>query len=245
MPPQHGKSALVSHWFPVWLLDTFPWMHIILASYGADYAAGWGGKVRDTIQAHPDEMRVRIKTNTSAADRWATTAGGGMRSVGTDGAITGNPAHVLIVDDAHKDREQAESPVYRQKVWNWWTGSARTRLNPLPWAPYGVVIVMATRWHLDDFSGRLKAHKVDIPEEDAVILPWYEYMLPALALESDPMGRKPGEALWPEKYPRAALLAIKGEISPYDWESEYQQNPILKQGSLFQRSYFQPIRVVA
>lgn len=245
MPPQHGKSELVSHWFPAWLLDLFPWMRVMLASYESDYAASWGRKVRNEIQAHPDELRVRVSDDSSAANHWDTTEGGGMNSMGVAGAITGKPAHVLIIDDPVKNREQAESPTYREKTWEWWQGTARERLNPLPWAPFGVVIVMATRWHLDDLSGRLLARRVDQTEEARYALPWYEYRLPALALDSDPLGRQPGVALWPEKYSREALLAIKADISPYDWESEYQQSPILKAGSLFRREYFQPVEVLA
>lgn len=242
MPPQHGKSELVSHWFPVWLLDLFPWLSIILASYEADYAASWGRKVRNTIQANPDHLRVRISDDSAAANRWETTDGGGMNSTGVSGAITGKPAHTLIIDDAVKNREQAESPTYREKTWEWWSGTARTRLNPLPWAPYGVVIVMATRWHIDDLPGRLLARKVDASDEYA--LPWFEYKLPAIALENDPLGRQPGEALWPEKYPLELLYSIKSDISPYDWESEYQQSPVLKEGALFRREWFRPADVI-
>jgi hypothetical protein len=243
MPPQHGKSQLVSHWFPVWLLDLFPWLRVILASYQSEYAATWGRKVRNTIQANQDQLRVRISDDSAAANMWETTDGGGMTSTGTAGSVTGKPAHVLIIDDPIKSREQAESPTYRNKNWEWWQGTARTRLNPLPWAPWSVIILMNTRWHLDDMAGRLLARRVDATDEWAI--PWFEYKLPAIALENDPLGRQPGEALWPEKYPLELLMGIKSDISIYDWESEYQQSPILKAGSLFRREYFRPIEVVA
>ena len=245
MAPRHGKSELVSHWFPVWFLDTFPQFRVILTSYEADYAASWGRKVRNTIQAHQEELRVRISSDSSAANRWDTTDGGGMNTAGAAGPITGKGANVLIIDDPHKDREQAESEVYREKIWDWWTGTARERLEPMPWAPHGVAILMMTRWHTDDLASRLIARKVDLVEEAQYALPWYVYKLPALALDNDPLGRAPGEALWPEKYSREALLTTKAEISPYDWEAEYQQSPIMKAGSLFRREYFYPIEVLA
>lgn len=241
MPPQHGKSELVSHWFPVWLLDMFPWIRIILASYQSEYAASWGRKVRNTIVANQDQLRVRISDDSAAADMWETTEGGGMSSTGSSGAVTGKPAHILIIDDPIKSREQAESPTYRNRIWEWWSGTARTRLNPLIWAPYSVVILMNTRWHLDDLAGRMIARKVD----SEYSIPWMQYKLPAVALEDDPLGRSIGEALWPEKYPLELLMSIKSDISIYDWESEYQQSPILKAGSLFRNDYFRPVRVVA
>ncbi len=95
MPPRHGKSALVSHWLPVWFLDLFPQYRVILASYESDYAATWGRKVRNTIQEHPGELRVEISGDSSAANRWDTTEGGGMNAVGTQSAVTGKGAQCL------------------------------------------------------------------------------------------------------------------------------------------------------
>lgn len=244
MPPRHGKSELVSHWFPVWFLDLFPWYRVILSSYESDYAASWGRKVRNTILQHGSHLRVRISEDSSAANRWDTSLGGGMNTAGVGGPITGKGAHVLIIDDPHKDRAEAESETMREKVWEWWTGTARERLEPMPWAPYGVVILMMTRWHTDDFAGRLLASKVDSGEKSHS-LPWYEYRLPAIAEEGDLLGRHPGEALWREKYPLEVLLSIKEDIGPYDWQSEYQQSPIMKAGSLFRREYFHPVEVLS
>jgi len=81
----------------------------------------------------------------------------------------------------------------REKVWDWWTGTARERLELMPWAPFGVVIVMAIRWHVDNFTGRLLGRKVDAEAGgQRYSLPWVEYRLPALAEQDDPLGRKPG-----------------------------------------------------
>ena len=133
----------------------------------------------------------------------------------------------------------------REKVWDWWTGTARERLEPMPWAPFGVVIVMATRWHVDDFTGRLLGRKVDAEAEgQRYSPPWIEYRLPALAELDDPLGRQPGEALWPEKYPLPSLYAIKEDIGPYNWLSEYQQTPIRREGALFRQEYFRPVEVL-
>ena len=245
MPPQHGKSQLVSHWFPTWFLDLFPWLNVLLVSYEADYAARWGRNVRNTIQSNQDKLRVRISQDSSAADNWTTTAGGGMSTAGVGGAVTGKPAHVLILDDPHKNREQAESETYREKVWDFFSGTARERVNPMPWAKFGVIVVMMTRWHTDDLAGRLVSRKVD-PELQAYSLPWTVYKLPAIALENDndPLGRKTGEALWPERYPFEVLMSIKADISLYDWEAEYQQSPVRREGALFRREWFWPVEVL-
>ena len=216
----------------------------MLASYQDQYATRWGRKVRDTILGNQHLLGVRVSDTSSAANEWETTAGGGMTTSGTSGAMTGKPAHVLIIDDPIKSREEAESETYREKTWEWYSGTARQRLNPLPWAPYSVIILMATRWHIDDLPGRLLVKRPDRPSEDEIVLPWTLFKLPAIAEEKDAIGRVPGEALWPEKYPIQLLRAIKGEVSPYDWDSLYQQSPVLKHGTLFRADYFQEIEVV-
>lgn len=217
----------------------------MLASYQDQYATRWGRRVRDTIQENQHLLNVRISDTSSAANEWETTAGGGMTTSGTSGAMTGKPAHVLIIDDPIKSRDEAESETYRQKTWEWYSGTARQRLNPLPWAPYSVIIVMATRWHVDDLPGRLLARRVDEEAENELHIPWRLFKLPAIAEENDPIGRVPGQALWNEKYPLPLLKAIKADISPYDWDSLYQQSPTLKEGTLFRAEYFQEIEVVA
>jgi hypothetical protein len=88
------------------------------------------------------------------------------------------------------------------------------------------------------------ARKVD-RELEAYALPWTVYNLPAIALENDPLGRKPGEALWPERYPLEVLMSIKADISLYDWEAEYQQSPVRREGALFRREWFWPVDVLA
>lgn len=244
MPPRHGKSELASHWFPVWFLNLFPQYNIILTSYEADYAARWGRKVRNTIQEHRSSLRVRISEDSSASNRWETTAGGGMNTAGVGGPITGKGAHILIIDDPVKNREDAESRSMRERTWEWWQGTARERLEPMPQTPFGAVILIMTRWHQDDLAGRLLARRVDSKDEEKTHIPWHEFRLPALAEESDPLGRVVGAPLWPEKYCLEALCNIRDEIGPYNWASEYQQRPIPREGNLFWREMFRPAEIV-
>lgn len=150
MPPRHGKSHLVSWWFPVWFLENFQNKRIILASYEADFASKWGGKARDTIAEFQDLLTVRFKTKNPAMHFWETTKEGAMMCAGVGGPITGKGADVFIIDDFVKNSEEANSLTMREKIWDWWTSTARTRLEP-----GGSVIVMATRWHSDDLIGRL------------------------------------------------------------------------------------------
>lgn len=211
MPPRHGKSTIGSWWFPVWFFDRFPHKRMILSSYGADFAADWGRRVRNTLVQHGDELTARITGDSSAADRWDTTDGGGMITAGVGGSITGRGADVLMVDDPIKNAEEANSPRHREKVWKWWQSTALTRLEP-----GGAAVVMQTRWHEDDLTGRIIADEGER---------WETIRLPALAEARDALDRRPGEALWPERYDVDALRSVRQSVGDYVWESLYQQKP--------------------
>jgi predicted phage terminase large subunit-like protein len=227
-PPRHGKSELTSHWFPVWYLSLFPRRDVLLASYEADFAMRWGRKVRNTIQAHEEQLpAVRIADDSSAASRWATSAGGSMETCGVGGAMTGKGAHLLLVDDPVKNAEEADSQVIRDRNWNWWTSTAYTRLEPT-----GAAVVIQTRWHEDDLAGRLLA------DAKAGGEPWHVINLPAIAEKDDALGRPEGEPLWPERFDRAALARIRKAVGERVWNALYQQRPAPDTGAVFLRPWF-------
>lgn len=225
MPPRHGKSEMVSHWFPVWLLTRWAHLRIILASYEAEFAASWGRRVRNTVN---DISPGLIEADSRAADRWTTSAGGGMTTAGVGGPITGRGANVLIIDDPVKNAEEAESPTYRERAWEWWTSTAYTRLEP-----DGVVVLLQTRWHEDDLAGRILSRSGET---------WTHVDLPALAEPGDALGRAAGEALWPERYSREALLGIQREVGSRVWSALYQQKPVPASGGLFKREWLDRCR---
>jgi predicted phage terminase large subunit-like protein len=229
MPPQHGKSELCSKYLPAWFLGTHPDKRVILTAYEADFAAGWGRKARDLLEAHGRRFGVRVSAKSSAAQRWDLERfDGGMMTAGVGGPITGKGAHLLIVDDPIKNDEQARSATQRQKQWEWWQSVAGTRLRP-----GALTVVIQTRWHRDDLSGR-------ILEQAERTGRWRQIVFPALAESMDVLGRSPGEALWPEVYTRERLEQVKASRTPYYWQSLYQQNPIAEGSAEWPESYFSP-----
>lgn len=154
MPPQNGKSSLVSHWFPVWVLDHWPHKRIMLISYASNQAEVWGRRVRNTLQQHKTTLRARVSDDSSAVGLWTTTAGGQMASIGIDGPVAGKPADILIVDDPYSGPADAHSPAYRERAWRFYQENAYPRL-----APGGIVVIMHTRWHEDDLIGRVQAQQ--------------------------------------------------------------------------------------
>jgi predicted phage terminase large subunit-like protein len=227
MPPRHGKSELCSHYFPAWFLGNYPDREVILCSYEADFAASWGRKVRDTLTECQERgvFPVGPRGDVKAANRWQIASHrGGMVTAGAGGAITGRGADLLIIDDPFKNAQDANSETIRESVWAWWQSTASTRLSP-----GGVVLLVNTRWHLDDLSGRLLEYE---PER------WQVVNFPAVAEEADVLGRQPGDALWPQHYPLATLREMELVSGSYWWAALYQQRPVTRGGEMFRREWF-------
>lgn len=223
MPPRHGKSELTSAWYPAWYLSHFPQKRIILCSYEADFAASWGRRVRDIITEHGSDLRLALAADSKAKHRWHLTTGGGMMTAGVRGPVTGKGGDLVIVDDPIKNFEEAYSPTIRQHVWDWWTSTLRTRLEP-----GAAIVVVMTRWHEDDLAGRLLAQETG----------WRYIRMPAIAEDDDdPIGRAPGEALWPERYDEAALADLKEDVGELVWAGLFQQRPAPLGGGIFKRNW--------
>lgn len=223
VPPRHGKSQQCSIDFPSWYLGRNPTKEVITASYSAELAQDFGAKTREKVNGEAFKLvfpEVQLKEDEQARGHWRTKQGGGYVAVGVGGSITGRGADILLIDDPIKNREEADSEVYREKVWNWFTSTAFTRLHPK-----GVVVVILTRWHLDDLAGRILANP-QLKGRTKVL------SLPAIATEREPR-RETGEALWPERYDLKALEEIKGTVGPYDFQSLYQCSPILSENQEF------------
>lgn len=229
MPPRHGKSELCSHYLPSWYLGTFPNHRILLTSYEGEFAEGWGRKALATTQANGHLFGVEVSPISSAASRWDLDGfDGGMETAGIGGALTGKGAHLLIIDDPVKDWEQAMSQRYREKAWDWYTSTAYTRLEP-----NGVIILFHTRWHEEDLAGRVLTEMARGGEQ------WRVVNLPALAESGDCLGRKLGEALWPERFDEKSLATKQLTQGPRKWAALYQQHPTPAEGGMFKSTWFE------
>lgn len=221
MPPRHGKSELASRRFPSYFIGRNPAKQIIAASYNSDLAGDFGREVRNIV-AEPEFnalFQVQLASDSKAANRWHTSGGGMYVAAGVGTAITGRGAHILLIDDPFKDREEADSERRRQRVWDWYTSTAYTRLMP-----GGAIVLINTRWHEDDLSGRLLAQQEHGGDQ------WEVLSLPAIDDR--------GQALWEEDYPLSRLLEIKAVLPERDWNALYQQNPTPDDGTYFRRDWF-------
>lgn len=233
LPPRHGKSELVSHWTPCWFESNWPEKNILLASYEANYAATWGRKARDgfinVTNLAADVLPGRISPTRQASNDWGTTAGGYMATAGVGGPFTGKGFHLGICDDLIKNAEEAQSETFRDKTWEWLTSTFWSRREP-----GGVMIVVGTPWHRDDYLARLRRW-----EE-----PTREICLPAVCeSEEDLLGREIGDALWPARYDEGELEKIRRAQGAYYWNALYQQRPSQHEGAEWPEEYFDDIFV--
>lgn len=212
-PPRHGKTEMLLH-FIVRSLMRRPDLRIGYASYSSDLASNKSNKARR--MAH--DLGVDIVTD--RADEWRTAAGGGLLARGVGGGWVGRGIDLLIIDDPVKDRAEAESPAYRNRVWDWFNDAAYNRIEP-----GGSVVVNMARWHQQDLAGKL------IDEG------WQYIRLPALCDSSDDLlGRKFGEALWPARWPIEKLNdRMRNEFTK---ASIYQGRPRPRGATLFRDVYY-------
>ena len=261
MPPRHGKSLIASDMFPSWLLGQHPDWEIIAASYAVSLPIEFSRFIRDRMKDESFQAlfpRVNLRPDSQNAERWKTQEGGGYVAAGIGGGITGKGANVLIIDDPIKDAQDADSEVIRETAWNWFGSTAYTRL-----APKSGVLVIQTRWHDDDLSGRLitkmaEQVKEGAPEEEIdqweiveypAIATQTEWLMPdgSIAKTEDPKEyphkdayklRDKGEALHEKRFPLTRLRQIKRQLQPRHWSALYQQNPMPDEGEYFQKSMF-------
>lgn len=230
MPPRHGKSEMIGKYFPAWFLGAFPDKRVAYISYQAGHARTYGRAARNILQEWgPRCFGVEVASDLSAADNWGVEGhSGGMVTAGVGGPLTGKGADILIVDDPIKNAAEAISEHKRDAVWAWWESTALTRLEP-----GASVIIVQTRWHLDDLAGR--SQRAMASEN------WEVISMPALAIEGrqDPLGRAPGEALWPARYNKETLAKIRDGRSLYWWSALYQQQPVKHDAIEWPASYFE------
>lgn len=236
-PPQHGKSITITESFPSWYLGKYPKNRIIEASYNDDAAKRFGRKAIEKLEGCG---KVLFKLEPGAI--WTTNelelsnGWGRMISRGIMSGITGNPANLLIIDDPIKNRAEADSPVYRNKLWDEWQNTLKTRF-----AAGAKVILIATPWHEDDLLARVQRL-----EENVTVL-----RLPVEAEEHDPLGRKVGDALAPELGKDNAWLSQFKRSYQNDpsqgglraWQALYQCSPRVEGGNIVKRewwSYYDP-----
>lgn len=250
-PPRHGKSELTSRRLPAYLFGRYPRTSIIGTSYAADLASRMNRDVQRIIDSD-DYKRLfpgvclsgdNVRPNVQGS--WLRNSdifeivghGGTYRSAGVGGGITGMGGEWLLIDDPIKNQEEADSEVYRNKLWEWYTSTLYTRLEK-----NGSILVTLTRWHEDDLAGRL----LDLAKNDPEADQWVVLNLPAICEEGkhpeDP--REIGQSLWPEKYSEKRLAQLRASVGSRVYNALYQQRPSAAEGAIIKRGWIQYYRAL-
>ncbi|HOO13212.1 MAG TPA: terminase family protein, partial [Bacillota bacterium] len=230
LPPRHGKSMTVTETFPSYFIGRKPERRVIETSYGDSLAQRFGKFNRQKVQEYGQELfGISISKEKASMTDWDIAGHrGGMISAGIGAGITGQGADLLLIDDPIKNKEEAESETYRNKVWDEWQNTLRTRLHP-----GAAVIIILTRWHEDDLAGRL------LNPEYGEVEDWTILSLPAIAEENDLLGRELGEPLWPEHgYDATWAEATKNAVGSMTWNALYQQRPAPAEGAMIKRHWW-------
>lgn len=235
MPPRGGKTELATKRLAAWVSGKFPEWDLAVASYSDTMAEDMGADVRAILtspQYHQVFPSHRLRKGGTAKSNIQTDKGGRLVFVGRGGALTGRGMVVGLGDDLFKDHEEARSQTIRDQAWNWFTKVFMTRRMKRK-----IVILTMTRWHSDDVIGRIT--DPENPHYNAIeAAKWKIIRLPAIAEEDDPLGRKPGEALWPEAYD-LDFLHSQQRMDPLGFAALYQQSPTVADGTLFRRENIQ------
>lgn len=218
-PPRHGKSEQNTVRYAAWRLECDPTLRIIVWAYSQTLAEKFSRKIRRIVSG-----RIELSDDRTAVGEWETAAGGGLRAAGVGVGITGMGADLILVDDPVKSRAEADSQAYRDKVYESYVDDLVTRLEP-----GGAIVGTMTRWHEDDLAGRILAS-----EEGPG---WTVLNLPAIAEDGDPLGRSPGEALCPDRYP-IEVLEERKKILGRSFYALFQGRPQPAEGNAFKRQWF-------
>lgn len=228
LAPRHTKSELSSYLLPAWLLGKYPKKKIMQVSNTSELAEGFGRKVRNLVGS--DEYReifpeVELRQDSKAAGRWNTNHGGEYFATGVGGALAGRGADICIIDDPHTEAEAIAAignPAVYDKTYDWYTSGPRQRLQP-----GGAIILVQTRWHMRDLTGRIIKESMRSDNMDQWDLIEFPAILPS------------GKPLWPEYWSIEELQAVKDEIPNAKWQAQYQQSPTSEEGAIIKREWWQ------
>ena len=228
-PPQHGKSDIVSRYLPAWIFGQNPDLAIGGLSYGKDLASDMNRDVQRIMMGeeykllfpHASLNKKRVVAIGVEAKRNSETFEivghkGRYVSQGVGGPLTGKRLDIGIIDDPIKNAQEALSQTVKDGIWNWYITTFQTRLSQ-----NSGQIIMATRWSVDDLSGRV-----------------LEINSRAKSLAFPAIGGN-GAALVPELHSLEKLLEQKAGMSDHFWSAMYQQNPVPVGGNIFKEEWWQ------
>jgi predicted phage terminase large subunit-like protein len=229
MPPGSAKSTYASILFPPWCMAQHPKAQFLAASHTTELAERWGRRVRNLVAERSNMLGLTLQEDNQAAGRWATNQGGEYMAAGAMVGIAGFRALFGLIDDPVRSRQDADSQLIRDRIWDWYLNDFRPRL-----VPHARQVLIQTRWHEDDLAGRALNHQH-----------WDVLSLPAIAKVDDQLGRRVDEPLWnDDDYGYGAqLLDLRETTPPRIWSALYQQAPAPDEGEFFKEEWLHALDI--
>jgi hypothetical protein len=228
-PPGTAKSMYTSVMAPAWYMGLTPGCRLILLSYASDIAELQSGRIQDVVRQ--DRYRLLYaeepRLASEAVGNWETTTKCEVLAVGIGGAVTGNRANGLIVDDPVKGAEQADSDKERKTTLKSYNSDCLTRLLPGAWIAF-----IMTRWSEQDLAGSILPDDYDGRSGPVLCKDgktWEVLNLQAKCeRHDDPLGRQIGEYIWPSYYKASHWQQFEfatGSEAARTWSSLMQGRP--------------------
>jgi len=230
LPPRHSKSENSTIHFPAWYMLRNPEKRVMVLSYSATLAQDFSRRTRAIVREFgPKLFGIELSDESASVEQWSLKGHFGMYvGAGIGGGITGRGSALTVIDDPVKSPEEANSPTYRQRAWDWYISAVYNRLDP-----GGAIVLTMTRWHEDDLAGRLIREMENGGDQ------WEILRLPAIAEDKeDVLGRRAGEPIWPTRYGLPELERIRKVSGPYVWNALFQQRPQALEGGAFKATWF-------
>ncbi|MBQ6409774.1 phage terminase large subunit [Candidatus Saccharibacteria bacterium] len=218
-PVQHGKSRIMRH-FLCWLVGLHPDLRFNYYTASDKLLNETSMAVRFILQSERYQAVFGARTGWSHENVETLVISADGKKFGQvdfrlmGAGNIGHPSHVSIIDDPYRNKEEAYSPTMREKI----LGRYREDIISRRQTP-SMVIVIHSRWHVDDLIGQLK-------KKGGVLSFSYPAVLPN------------GKALFPELRPLPFLKEQKEQIGPFGWASLYQQSPVIAGGNVLKEEWF-------
>lgn len=216
-PARHGKSTIVSHMLPPFYLGNFPAHEVVMASYSQELAGKFGRLSKNIIDSSTfyQIFNIGLSKDSKSKCEFATEYGGEYHAVGVGSGLTGKGGHLIICDDTIKGRKEAQSRIIREDLHEWFDSTLFLRRQK-----GAKIIVMSTRWHVEDLQGYIK--------KKYGFLRMKEISFPII-------NKKETESLWPNFMSLDAVLKIKNSeaMTPRNWYSLWLQKPMVDSGNIF------------
>ncbi len=224
MPPRAGKTELANKLFPGWFMAKHPYSKFVAATYGDDLSAEIGRHSREYVKTelYKGLFNLGVSKSADSVRNWELSNHASFFATSVGGPLLGKGANCLSIDDPTKNRDDADSKLVQDSIWNWFTTTAYTRLER-----QNAIVLIMQRWSTADLAGRL------IEADDS----WRIFSFPMIA-EKDEHYRKKGEILWKDRWTEKQIDTMRKLLSERDWQALYQQRPVPEGGAMFESKNF-------